>query len=357
MVSTVGADAVAAQRLRRTLQAVGTGLLVCLVVSVGIHATVFVGLHLMGTPGGGGEEGQGGGGGDTVEISVAGPALLDEPQPGVPPPAEEPPPPEPEPEPEVAAAPPEPPPQRVHHPDPVQLPEEPEEQEPEETAQETVRETPDEPTDTPERQEPVEVAERANAADPQDPIASGTGAERDSFGRLEGPEGLRELILGSAGLLPGSLAEQSALLPERQQCDDPVVGVWRAHKFNPLHGDWAQFTLKIRRDGNRLHGTILTRLWRGTRFDSSPPPCRIGSHDYTVSMRAQGRVEGQRISFGANSYRVVRAHCPSPFFAYNPDHFSGEIDPEQQEFQSVNNDGGRDVNAPYLFRRTGCDPD
>lgn len=141
------------------------------------------------------------------------------------------------------------------------------------------------------------------------------------------------------------------------QCDDPVAGVWRAQKYNPRWNDWARFTLRVRREGSRLEGTITTRLWNGGRFDSSPPPCRLGAHDYTVRMRAQGSVDGRRIDFGARTYRVLRAHCPSPFFDYNPDHFSGTVDPARNEFQSVNNDGGRDVDTPYVFRRTGCDPD
>jgi hypothetical protein len=39
---------------------------------------------------------------------------------------------------------------------------------------------------------------------------------------------------------------------------------------------------------------------------------------------------------------------------YRPDHFTGTIDPAIQEFQSVNNDGGRAVNDPMVFRRIAC---
>lgn len=329
---------------RRNLPAVGKALLVCLVISTMVHVTVVATMSLLGGAGGsaGGENGHGGGGGHTVEIAVAGPAIADEPQPGLPAapaPAPEPierdtdpdpahvPRSEPEPQPEPAAEPELPP---VPHDDPVQLPE----------------------TSTAETEPPSDAPAEPDTAEQ---VASGTGAE-DSSGRLEGPEGVRDLILGSAGLLPGSVAEQRALLPRPMQCDDPVRGEWRAHKFSPLYGDWARFTLRIERHGNRLSGTITSRMWKGNRFDSSPPPCTIGSHDYTVRMNAFGHVDGRRITFGANSYRIVAAHCPSPFFGYNPDHFSGEIDPERQEFQSVNNDGGRDIDAPYLFRRVSCDP-
>ena len=317
------------------------GLWVCLGLSAAMHLTVFIAFALMG--GGGtvaGEDGVGGGGGDTVEITVAGPEIAEQPTPGIaptPPPV----PPEPERE-EVAAQEPTPervePPRptvaerRVHHADPVRIPAEP--AEPEEPSEPTPPTPPAAP----------EVA------------ASGTGDDEDSSGQLEGPDGARDLILGSAGLLPGDNGLR-AILPDPTQCPDPIEGTWRAHKYNPLHGDWAHFTLHVQRDGDRLSGRIDTRLWQGGAFDREPPPCQLGSHDYSVTMQASGRVtRGNRVTFSARNYRVVRAHCPSPFFDYNPDRFSGVIDPLTEEFRSVNNDGGRDIDAPYTFHRVSCEP-
>jgi hypothetical protein len=46
--------------------------------------------------------------------------------------------------------------------------------------------------------------------------------------------------------------------------------------------------------------------------------------------------------------------CGHPH-GYNPDNFSGEIDPWRAEFQSVNNDGDRAVNEPHVFRRIRCE--
>ena len=342
---------------KRIGRAVGVGLLVCLVLSVMMHVTVFVAFSLAGGDGGSfsGEDGLGGAGGDTVEIAVGGPELFPEPQPGVPPAQEA--------TQETAAqaeareeaeaqADERAPRERVYHEDPVRIPAETEEDEREEAEPEQEVAAQDaEPA-------PESEVERAEIAERPGPLHSGTGAPEDQSGRLEGPEAARSLILGSAGFLPGSVAEQRAMLPERRTCDDPVAGVWRAHKYNPLHGDWAVFTLHIEREGTRLRGKITSRGWTGSRFDSTPPPCRIGMHDYTVEMRATGFADGHRITFGARSYRIVHADCPSPFYTgYNPDRFSGTIDPEAQEFESVNNDGGRDINSPYLFRRIGCDPD
>jgi hypothetical protein len=39
---------------------------------------------------------------------------------------------------------------------------------------------------------------------------------------------------------------------------------------------------------------------------------------------------------------------------YNPDQFSGKVDPTLHEFQALNNDGGSMVNEPSVFRRIGC---
>ena len=44
-----------------------------------------------------------------------------------------------------------------------------------------------------------------------------------------------------------------------------------------------------------------------------------------------------------------------PGWYYNLDRFTGKIDEEREEFQSVNNDGGRMVNHPTVFRRIKCD--
>ena len=60
--------------------------------------------------------------------------------------------------------------------------------------------------------------------------------------------------------------------------------------------------------------------------------------------------------FGGTSWRLTNVFCgPNPPFPdYNLDQFSGTIDPDLQEFQSVNNDGGVMVNMPTVFRRIQC---
>jgi hypothetical protein len=155
------------------------------------------------------------------------------------------------------------------------------------------------------------------------------------------------------------VGEQRAMLPSAVRCNDPVSGTWRAHKYNPRDHDWVIFTLRINRlPDNRLQGSIMSRLWTGYSIDSRPPGrCSGLLHDldYLVRMPAQGSVtNGTHVSFSAITYQIERQFCASAYFQYNPDAFSGDIDEARQEFQSVNNDGGRDRDAPYVFRRIGC---
>ena len=192
---------------------------------------------------------------------------------------------------------------------------------------------------------------------PQSDPALGSGS------RTEGSEsppdatdrsGAAALILGSTGRLSGESVRASALLGESLACDDPIAGVWVAHRYSPEYRDWARFTLRINRDGTSLDGTIVARMWRGLASDRRPPACTAEGWDYTVTMRATGNLLGDRMAFGASTHEVTRIDCASRFFSYNPDHFSGRVDPLADRMLTVNNDGGRDVDAPYEFHRTGC---
>ncbi len=160
---------------------------------------------------------------------------------------------------------------------------------------------------------------------------------------------------------PATVQEQRERLPPAAtDCDDPVAGVWKSHKYDPRFGDWYIFTLNIERvegDPERLTGNIQAHAWTGTPEEEEPPPCRPGLWHWTVRMTAEGRVtpEGQ-IEFWGTSWQPENAFCGRMIGQgeYNLDHFSGLIDPEIMEFQSVNNDGGRSVNDPTVFRRISC---
>ena len=162
---------------------------------------------------------------------------------------------------------------------------------------------------------------------------------------------------------PATIAEQRARLPPAAECDDELVaGIWRSHNFNRQFGDWSVFTLTIRRvpdQPDQLVGTITNHNWDGGAEHEEPPPCgQQNGNEWVVSMDARGHVRDQtHIFFGAiGQWRLDRAVCRSGPWGYNLDNFTGVIDPSILEFQSVNNDGGRSVNEPTVFRRIRCPP-
>jgi hypothetical protein len=162
---------------------------------------------------------------------------------------------------------------------------------------------------------------------------------------------------------PATIAEQRARLPPAAECGDEIVaGIWRSHAYNPRYEDWAVFTLTIRRvpgSPDQLIGTIRNHSWTGGPGDQEPPPCsRQTGFEWVVSMDARGHVtNGNQIFFGGvGTWRLDETRCHNGPWGYNLDNFSGVIDPAILEFQSVNNDGGRAVNEPAVFRRIRCPP-
>lgn len=159
-------------------------------------------------------------------------------------------------------------------------------------------------------------------------------------------------------MAPATIEEQRARLPPPAECDDPVQGLWKSHQYDPRYGDWTVFTLNIRRaEGSPggLVGTITNHSWDAGPAQEEPPPCGRGTQ-WIVSMDARGTASGDgRIAFGGiGGWRLDRVVCERGPGAYNLDNFTGVIDRELNEFQSVNNDGGRAVNEPTVFRRVSC---
>ena len=158
----------------------------------------------------------------------------------------------------------------------------------------------------------------------------------------------------------GTIAEQRARLPPPAQCDDDLVqGIWKSHDYRADYGDWVVFTLEVRRvDGtDELTGRIEQQSWDGNATQSEPGPCEGGLHRI-VEMDAVGSIVDGQISFkGVGQWRLVQHFCGPTGVGYNLDHFTGTLDTELLEFQSINNDGGRSVNEPTLFRRIGCLPE
>jgi hypothetical protein len=158
----------------------------------------------------------------------------------------------------------------------------------------------------------------------------------------------------------GSIAEQRSRLPPPAKCEDKVEGEWRAHQFNDVWQQWVIFRLVIRRkpgSATDLLGNIYNETWHGTKKDQEPGLCS-GTVPYRVrvSMPAIGTFTDGSVSFQGTSWKfdeIVCGRLPAGF-GYRLDHFTGKVDETRQEFQSVNNDGGRAVNEPTLFRRVKC---
>ena len=73
-------------------------------------------------------------------------------------------------------------------------------------------------------------------------------------------------------------------------------------------------------------------------------------------MTARGEAADGRLTFGARSARMVAEDCPRSGMTYAPDRFSGTVRDLAGIFEAVNNDGAFDVDEPYTFRRTSCEP-
>lgn len=159
---------------------------------------------------------------------------------------------------------------------------------------------------------------------------------------------------------PATVQEQRKRLPPPAECEDEVAGTWNSHYFFKIQRSWYMFTLEIKRvegQDNQLTGTITSHFWNGPADEPEPPPCRPGLRRLIVKMPAKGSVENGVVSFGGLSWTLDKTVCGPSYTRYNPDNFSGKIDPEIQEFQSVNNDQGDAVNVPVVFRRTDCPDD
>ena len=173
------------------------------------------------------------------------------------------------------------------------------------------------------------------------------------------------LALGLIGVLlpreaPGTVAEQRARLPPPANCEHEVEGYWKSHSYSPLFQDWVEFTLEVHTVPGKpgeLTGKILNHTWKGGPDREQPGACD-GAQIWRarINMVAKGTYHDREIAFWGTEWKLDQVVCGKlPFsWGYNLDHFTGTIDPAIQEFQSVNNDGGRSINEPTVFRRIGC---
>ncbi len=168
---------------------------------------------------------------------------------------------------------------------------------------------------------------------------------------------LAALVVFAPALTTADVQEQRTRLPPPATCRDPVEGVWMSHSFYPRVGQWYVFTLTIRRRPGptaSLEGDIHSLYWTGGPGAPEPPLCGPGVQRQAVDEPALGSITAGRIAFGGTSWRPSADFCGARESAYNPDQFSGTIDPALQEFQSLVSDGGIFTGDPTVFRRIRC---
>jgi hypothetical protein len=157
---------------------------------------------------------------------------------------------------------------------------------------------------------------------------------------------------------PGTVAEQRARLPPPANCEHEVEGYWKSHAYNPMYGDWVEFTLEVHTVPGKpgeLTGKILNHTWKGGPEREQPGACGPSqAWRARIAMQAKGTYKDREIAFWGTELTLDETLCGRPPSGYNLDRFTGTIDAAIQEFQSVNNDGGRSVNEPTVFRRIGC---
>ncbi|MGE0547127.1 MAG: hypothetical protein AB7O24_01585 [Kofleriaceae bacterium] len=160
------------------------------------------------------------------------------------------------------------------------------------------------------------------------------------------------LTVGTAEA-PATVAEQRARLPPAAECESPIAGRWKALVYSYPTESWYEHNLEIHQDPKDptiLTGSHRVDAWIGTADDAEPKHCIQRQKGKMVS---SGTFSNGEVSFRSQDYETVAVVCGFEV-GYNPDHFTGRLEPERQEFQAVNNDGGAAVNEPAVFRRIGC---
>ena len=169
--------------------------------------------------------------------------------------------------------------------------------------------------------------------------------------------GLVGVLVLLPSLAPATIEEQRSRLPppaDATQCPNAVEGVWKSLRWYPGNGAWYSFVLEVHMVGGRLNGQIDAYSWDTPPNVSEPGPCVPGLSHWVVTQTAEGTVDGLRLNFHGTRWAVRDVYCGPRPFGYNLDNFSGVIDTTLQEFQSVNNDGGAQIDEPTVFRRIRC---
>lgn len=163
-------------------------------------------------------------------------------------------------------------------------------------------------------------------------------------------------------LAPATIEQQRERLPPPAfECgDDPIAGVWQAHAYYAHVEQWYLFRLDVSRDpddpnGERLRGTIDVEFWDGGPDVSQPPACGPPADRRGIFEHAAGEAHGLALRFDSYDWRDTSVCGPHDARDYLLDRFSGTVDPERMEFQSLlNADAPEWRDVPTVFRRVRC---
>jgi len=146
--------------------------------------------------------------------------------------------------------------------------------------------------------------------------------------------------------------------PATSPCDDPYVGLWSARLHRAEHGDWHEYMLDIRRDGDQLRGELSLRAWPGIEADASVPACDDGTAMVTQfgQIPVEIAVRGTEIRIDAGRAKVHHDATCNPVGAYSPDHFAGTLGARGSLEMVNSDDAGYAHDRPYEFVRLTCEP-
>jgi hypothetical protein len=184
-------------------------------------------------------------------------------------------------------------------------------------------------------------------------------SRRSSTSRLAGAAVAALLMAMTVRLpeAPATVAEQRARLPPAAECESEVAGTWKAQVYSASTASWYEYTMEVRHvegSDTALTGMIYVDAWTGTPAQSEPGPC-MGNRRMKGKMVGRGSFASGQVFFGGEEFQLLEILCGDRSgIGYNPDQFTGRLERERHEFQSVNNDGGAAVNEPSVFRRIGC---
>jgi hypothetical protein len=194
------------------------------------------------------------------------------------------------------------------------------------------------------------------------------GVGRGRWGWARDPRWWAPLVIGlgsslSPRLAPATIEDQrSRLPPPAFECgDDPIAGIWQAHAYYAHVRQWYRFELTIAREPEdrppgALSGSIRVEFWNGGPEHAEPPSCAERGDRAGVFEQAAGHSEALELRFDATDWRDLEL-CDKQVRGYLLDHFSGTVDPERMEFQSLlNADAPEWRDVPTVFRRVRCGP-